>query len=63
LAQSIVADTLTIGAEATVEIKAIPDGVTADADLKAVPEPGAMALLATAGSLAPLVFLSRRRKT
>jgi autotransporter-associated beta strand protein len=57
LAQSIVADTLTIGSGT------ISGGATADADLKAVPEPGAMALLATAGWLAPLVFLSRRRKT
>jgi autotransporter-associated beta strand protein len=63
LAQSIVADTLTIGAGATVVIKAIPGGVTAETDLKAVPEPGEMVLLVTAGALAPLVFLSRRRKT
>ncbi len=63
LAQSIVADMLTIGAGATVVIKPIPGGPAACADLKAVPEPGTTALLVTAGLLVPLVFPPRRRKT
>jgi autotransporter-associated beta strand protein len=63
LAQSIVADTLTIGAGAMVVIKPIPGGPNAETDLKTLPEPGMMALLITAGALVPLVFQSWRRKT
>jgi autotransporter-associated beta strand protein len=63
LAQSIVADTLTIGAGATVVIKAIPEGPLCLQSIQAVPEPGTMALLLTLGAMAPLIFLPRRRKT
>ncbi len=44
-------------------INPLPGGPLGIETIQAVPEPGTMALLATAGLLAPLVFLPQRRKT
>jgi autotransporter-associated beta strand protein len=61
-ANSVAVGTVTIGAGSTLVINALPGGPEAFTELKAVPEPGNMALLATA-ALAQIAFLSRRRKT
>jgi fibronectin-binding autotransporter adhesin len=60
---SITQNTLTIGSGATLIINPIPGGPLCLQSMQAVPEPGTMTLLATAGLLASLVFLPRRRKT
>ena len=60
-ADSVVVNTLTLGPGCTLVINALPAGPSGFNHIRAVPEPGAMTLLAAA--LGGLVFLSRRRKT
>jgi autotransporter-associated beta strand protein len=59
---SISQNTLTIGSGATVIINPIPGGPLGTDSIQAVPEPGTMALLTSAGLLAPIFYLSRRWK-
>ena len=60
---SMIQKTFTLGSGTKLIIKSIPGGLQSHQSIQPVPEPGTMALLATAGLLAALVFLLRRRKT
>ena len=60
---SMIQKTFTLGSGTKLIIKSIPGGPQSHQSIQPVPEPGTTALLATAGLLAALVFLLRRRKT
>ena len=59
---SVDVNTLTLGAGSTLVINALPGGPSGYAGIRAVPEPGGVALLAAA-ALAQTCILRRRRKT